>query len=80
MAFVGDVVLLAKKERTSNRLSDSTCVKLILHRRILRMGEQMERVRRYRGSLLGLATGDALGTTLEFKPPGSFKAIRDILD
>jgi len=26
---------------------------------------------RYRGSLLGLAAGDALGTTLEFKPPGS---------
>jgi ADP-ribosylglycohydrolase len=39
----------------------------------------MERVRRYRGSFLGLATGDALGTTLEFKPPGSFKPIRDIV-
>jgi Cyclin-dependent kinase inhibitor 3 (CDKN3) len=26
----------------------------------------------YRGALLGLAAGDALGTTLEFKPPGSF--------
>jgi hypothetical protein len=25
---------------------------------------------RYRGALLGLAAGDALGTTLEFKPPG----------
>jgi ADP-ribosyl-[dinitrogen reductase] hydrolase len=24
---------------------------------------------RYRGCLLGLAVGDALGTTLEFKPP-----------
>ena len=24
---------------------------------------------RYRGSLLGLAAGDALGTTLEFKAP-----------
>jgi ADP-ribosylglycohydrolase len=27
---------------------------------------------RYRGYLLGLAAGDALGTTLEFKPPGTF--------
>jgi len=27
---------------------------------------------RYRGAMLGLAAGDAVGTTLEFKPPGSF--------
>lgn len=27
----------------------------------------------YRGCLLGLAVGDALGTTVEFKPPGSFR-------
>lgn len=27
---------------------------------------------RYEGALLGLAVGDALGTTLEFKPPGTF--------
>ncbi|MGE5218560.1 MAG: ADP-ribosylglycohydrolase family protein [Chloroflexota bacterium] len=27
---------------------------------------------RFRGCLLGLAVGDAVGTTLEFKPPGSF--------
>jgi ADP-ribosyl-[dinitrogen reductase] hydrolase len=26
----------------------------------------------YRGALLGLAAGDAVGTTLEFKPPGTF--------
>ncbi|MFA6315828.1 MAG: ADP-ribosylglycohydrolase family protein [Elusimicrobiota bacterium] len=30
---------------------------------------------RFRGSLLGLAAGDALGTTLEFKSPGSFAPI-----
>ncbi len=30
---------------------------------------------RYRGSLFGLAVGDALGTTLEFKPPGSFEPL-----
>jgi ADP-ribosyl-[dinitrogen reductase] hydrolase len=27
---------------------------------------------RYHRALLGLATGDALGTTVEFKPRGSF--------
>ena len=36
-------------------------------------------MQRYNGSLLGLATGDALGTTLEFKPPGSFKPIKDMV-
>lgn len=33
---------------------------------------------RFRGCLLGLAAGDALGTTLEFKPPGSFEPICDM--
>ena len=39
----------------------------------------MERIERYRGCLLGLAAGDALGTTLEFKRPGSFVPIDDIV-
>lgn len=39
----------------------------------------MEVVDRYRGSLLGLACGDALGTTLEFKPPGTFKPVSEIV-
>ena len=30
---------------------------------------------RYRGALLGLACGDALGTTLEFHPPGTFNPL-----
>jgi len=34
---------------------------------------------RYRGSLLGLATGDALGTPLEFRAPGSFAPIADMV-
>jgi ADP-ribosylglycohydrolase len=34
---------------------------------------------RYRGSMLGLAAGDALGTTLEFSRPGTFKPITDIV-
>ena len=34
---------------------------------------------RYRGSLLGLAVGDAVGTTLEFRQPGSFKPLEDMV-
>jgi ADP-ribosyl-[dinitrogen reductase] hydrolase len=40
---------------------------------------QMRQNERFRGCLLGLATGDALGTTLEFKSPGSFKPVEDII-
>ncbi|MBW4632321.1 MAG: ADP-ribosylglycohydrolase family protein [Iphinoe sp. HA4291-MV1] len=39
----------------------------------------MQPIERYRGCLLGLATGDALGTTLEFKPPGTFTPIKDMV-
>jgi ADP-ribosyl-[dinitrogen reductase] hydrolase len=34
---------------------------------------------RYRGALLGLAAGDALGTTLEFKRPGTFTPLMDMV-
>ena len=34
---------------------------------------------RYHGCLLGLAVGDALGTTVEFKAPGSFPPLTDIV-
>lgn len=34
---------------------------------------------RYRGSLLGLAAGDALGTTAEFEAPGTFEPITDLV-
>jgi ADP-ribosylglycohydrolase len=43
----------------------------------------MELRDRYRGALLGLAVGDALGTTLEFKPefkrPGTFASSTDMV-
>lgn len=39
----------------------------------------MDPVERFRGCLLGLAAGDALGTTLEFCPPGSFNPIADMV-
>ncbi|CAA9505370.1 MAG: ADP-ribosylglycohydrolase family protein [uncultured Rubrobacteraceae bacterium] len=34
---------------------------------------------RYRGCLLGLAAGDALGTALEFKRPGTFRTLSDMV-
>lgn len=34
---------------------------------------------RYRGALLGLACGDAVGTTVEFSPRGSFKELTDMV-
>ena len=34
---------------------------------------------RFRGCLLGLAAGDALGTTLEFETPGTFEEIDDMV-
>ncbi len=34
---------------------------------------------RYRGCLLGLAAGDALGTTLEFQEPGAFTPLTDMV-
>lgn len=39
----------------------------------------MQLMARYRGALLGLAVGDALGTTLEFRAPGSFEPIDDMV-
>ena len=39
----------------------------------------MNSIDRYRGALMGLAVGDALGTTLEFRSPGSFEPIEDMI-
>ncbi|MEG4532463.1 ADP-ribosylglycohydrolase family protein [Microcoleus sp. D2_18a_D3] len=39
----------------------------------------MQQIERYRGSLLGLAVCDALGTTLEFHRPGTFAPINDMV-
>ena len=38
----------------------------------------MNLLERYRGALVGLAAGDALGTTLEFAAPGTFEPIDDM--
>lgn len=39
----------------------------------------MNKINHFRGCLLGLAVGDALGTTLEFRAPGTFTPIKDIV-
>ncbi|MDQ3671749.1 MAG: ADP-ribosylglycohydrolase family protein, partial [Actinomycetota bacterium] len=39
----------------------------------------MDRRQRYRGALLGLATGDAVGTTVEFAPAGTFPPVTDMV-
>ena len=39
----------------------------------------MQAIERIRGCLLRLAVGDAVGTTLEFKPPGSFAPISNMV-
>jgi ADP-ribosylglycohydrolase len=39
----------------------------------------LEVIARYRGSLLGLAVGDALGVPLEFKKPGTFSPVSDLV-
>src|SRR5690349_17582820 len=39
----------------------------------------MNTLDRYKGALLGLAVGDAVGTTLEFTVPGSFTPITDMV-
>ena len=39
----------------------------------------MNKQSRYRGCLLGLAAGDAVGTAVEFCPRGSFKSLTDMI-
>ena len=38
----------------------------------------MDLIDRYRGCLLGLAAGDAVGTTVEFRPRGTFTPVTDM--
>ena len=39
----------------------------------------VDRLSRCQATLLGLAIGDALGTTLEFRSPGTFTPITDMV-
>lgn len=44
-----------------------------------RVKDRMKLEKRFRGAMLGLAVGDAVGTTLEFSAPGTFEKIDDML-
>lgn len=48
---------------------------------VFRGGKMFQKsiIDRFKGCLLGLAVGDAVGTALEFKPKGSFKPITDMV-
>jgi ADP-ribosyl-[dinitrogen reductase] hydrolase len=39
----------------------------------------MDTLDRFRGALLGLACGDAVGTTVEFRPRGRFVPLTDMV-
>ena len=39
----------------------------------------MKKIDRFRGALLGLACGDAVGTTVEFKPRGTFATVTEMV-
>jgi ADP-ribosylglycohydrolase len=41
--------------------------------------EELTRLQRSQGCLLGLACGDAVGTTLEFRKPGTFEPVSDMM-
>jgi len=70
----------AKSQRMPNSPETPEQVRWVkewpLHRSKLHLPTTRER---YRGALLGLAAGDALGTTLEFKPPGTFAPLADMI-
>ena len=42
-------------------------------------GPEPTQIERYRGCFLGLAVGDALGTTVEFESPGTFRPVEDMV-
>lgn len=45
----------------------------------MRTVQTLDRIDRARGALLGLAVGDAIGTTVEFMPRGSFVPLTDMV-
>lgn len=71
------MILAARSDSESLNMSVPTSQRKF-RERIVTVAEE-HRVSRCRGALLGLACGDALGTTLEFAQPGSFAPIDDIV-
>ena len=50
-----------------------------IHSCLLVGDKDVKKIDQYRGAMVGLAVGDALGTTLEFSSPGSFDPIYDMV-
>ena len=46
---------------------------------VARQTQLQDRLNRARSTLLGLAAGDAIGTTVEFEPRGSFAPLSDMV-
>lgn len=46
---------------------------------VARAMRESDLIDRYRGAMLGLSAGDALGTTLEFKRPGTFEPLTNMV-
>jgi ADP-ribosyl-[dinitrogen reductase] hydrolase len=71
--------LCAKSKKKSSSPETAEQVRWVKEWPVYRSTLHLEMTReRYRGALLGLAAGDALGTTLEFKPPGTFAPLTDM--
>ncbi len=58
-----------------NMIDNEIILKLLLRLKTLKNGIKD----RFKGSLTGLAVGDALGVTLEFQVPGTFEPLTDII-
>jgi hypothetical protein len=56
-------------------IDDKVFVKLLI--RLKQLNKEM--INRFRGSLIGLAIGDALGVPLEFQAPGTFEPVTDMI-
>lgn len=70
-------MLDSRKPQSPETTEQVSWVKTWSQRR--RSAQQLLLRERYHGALLGLAVGDALGTNLEFKAPGTFKPISEMV-
>ena len=68
----------------ADRFNEGLLGDMIENGTILNLLLRLEQIRkeivdRFYGSLIGLAVGDAMGAPLEFKPPGSFEPVKDMI-
>ena len=68
----------------ADRFNEGLLADMIENGTILNLLVRLEQIReeiidRFYGSLIGLAVGDAMGAPLEFKSPGSFEPVNDMI-